>query len=133
MLFGEKLKYYRKRKKLTQQELAKMAGMGLNTINNYETGRTYPQKRSTYVLLAEILGVKTEDLRNESDDFFLDAEREYGSRGKKQATELVNELTAMFSGGELDEVDMDMMMRAISDAYWIAKDKNKKYIPKKKD
>ena len=29
------------------------------------------------------------------------------------------------------EYDMDVMMQAIMDAYWLAKEKNKKYTPKK--
>ena len=29
------------------------------------------------------------------------------------------------------EEDMDLMMKAIQDAYWIAKEKNKKFTPKK--
>ena len=29
------------------------------------------------------------------------------------------------------EEDMDVMMRAIQDAYWVAKENNKKFTPKK--
>lgn len=36
----------------------------------------------------------------------------------------------LFAGGELDQDDMDEMMKAIQDAYWIAKEKNKKYASK---
>jgi hypothetical protein len=31
----------------------------------------------------------------------------------------------------MDDEDLDAVMRAITDAYWIAKEKNKKYTPKK--
>ena len=41
------------------------------------------------------------------------------------------EVTGLFAGGEMAEEDMDIMMKAIQDAYWIAKDKNKKFAPKK--
>ena len=40
-------------------------------------------------------------------------------------------MTALFAGGELSEDSLDGAMRALNDAYWIAKDKNKKYAPKK--
>ena len=40
MRFGEKLRVLRKEKGLTQAELAKLAGGGLKTINNYEKGST---------------------------------------------------------------------------------------------
>ena len=39
--------------------------MGLRTIIAYEKGETYPQKRSTYQTLADILGVQADDLHNE--------------------------------------------------------------------
>lgn len=65
MTFGEKLRRTRKEKGLTQAELANQAGLGLRTIIAYEKGETYPQKRSTYQTLAEILGVQADDLHNE--------------------------------------------------------------------
>ena len=39
--------------------------------------------------------------------------------------------TGLFSGGELSQEDMDIMMKAIQDAYWIAKEKNQRFVPKK--
>ena len=65
MTFGEKLRRARKEKGLTQAELANQAGLGLRTIIAYEKGETYPQKRSTYQTLADILGVQADDLHNE--------------------------------------------------------------------
>ena len=131
MKFGEKLRKYRTEKGLTQAELAKKAGLGLNTISNYESGKTYPQNREVYTTLATILGVNPDHLHNENDDFITDATAKYGSRGAKQAQELREEITGLFAGGEMAEEDKDVMMKAIQDAYWIAKEKNKKYTPKK--
>ena len=65
MTFGEKLRRARKEKGLTQAELVNQAGLGLRTIIAYEKGETYPQKRSTYQTLADILGVQADDLHNE--------------------------------------------------------------------
>ena len=65
MTFGEKLCRARKEKGLTQAELALQAGLGLRTIIAYEKGETYPQKRSTYQTLADILGMQADDLHNE--------------------------------------------------------------------
>jgi len=131
MKFGEKLRKYRTEKGLTQAENAKKAGLGLNTISNYESGKTYPQNREVYTTLATILGVNPDHLHNENDDFITDATAKYGSRGAKQAQELLEEITGLFAGGEMAEEDKDVMMKAIQDAYWIAKEKNKKYTPKK--
>lgn len=131
MKFGEKLRKYRLEKGMTQSELAKQAGINVNTISNYESGRTYPQNREVYSILANILGVNPDHLHNENDDFLSDASAKYGSRGARQAQELIDELTGLFAGGELAEEDMDAMARAVQEAYWDAKEKNRKYTPKK--
>ena len=127
MRFGEKLRALRKEKGLTQAELAKLAGVGLKTITNYEKGTTYPQNREVYGTLAKILGCDADYLHNEGDDFIAMAHREYGYRGKR----LISEVTGLFSGGEMAEEDMDELMLAIQEAYIDAKKRNKKYTPKK--
>ena len=52
MKFGEKLRLARKRKKLTQDELAKLVGVSKRTIVNYESGEIYPKERKMYTTLA---------------------------------------------------------------------------------
>ena len=66
MTFGEKLRTLRLKKELTQMQLAKEAGLGLNTISNYEKGKTYPQNREVYATLAKILDVSPDYLHNEN-------------------------------------------------------------------
>jgi len=131
MTFGEKLRTLRLKKELTQMQLAKEAGLGLNTISNYEKGKTYPQNREVYATLAKILDVSPDYLHNENDDFLAQTQQQYGSRGVKQAQDLVSEVSGLFAGGEMAEEDMDEMMEAIQKAYWIAKKNNKKFTPKK--
>ena len=43
----------------------------------------------------------------------------------------MSEVTGMFAGGKLSEDALDGAMQALTRAYWIAKEKNKKYTPKK--
>ena len=117
MRFGEKLRVLRKEKGLTQAELAKLAGVGLKTITNYEKGSTYPQNREVYGILARILGCDADYLHNEGDDFIAMAGQQYGYRGKKGAERLLKEVRVAFSGGEMAEEDMDEMMLAIQEAY----------------
>ena len=131
MKFGEKLRKYRLEKGLTQAELARKAGLGLNTICNYENGKTYPKDREVYATLAGILGINADYLHNENDDFISEAQKQYGPRGKRQAMELVDELGGLFAGGELSEEDRDGVMQAMMDIYWKTKQENKKYTPKK--
>ena len=68
MKFGDKLRMARKAKKLTQAALAEQAGLSLRTIIAYEKGETYPQKRSTYQVLAGLLDVPLDYLRNEESE-----------------------------------------------------------------
>jgi len=130
MTFGEKLKHYRLEKGLKQTELAKLAGLGLNTISNYELGKTRPKDHKTYSVLADILGLDADYLHNDNDDFVDAAKSAYGSRGKKQAEQLMEDVTGLFAGGEMADEDLDEFMRAVQDAYWLAKEANKKYARK---
>lgn len=131
MTFGEKLRTLRLKANMKQKELAEKAGLGLNTISNYEKGKTYPQNREVYTTLANILGVSADELRNENDDFIISARERYGYSGKKQAQKLVEEMGGLFAGGELSDEDLDGVMKAFQDYYWKAKEDNKKYTPKK--
>lgn len=131
MKFGEKLRDLRKKSGLTQAELAEKAGISLRTVNYYESGQTYPQKREIYTTLANILDADVNYLRNEGDVFITNARQKYGYRGAKQAEELIADIGGLFAGGELSEADKDAVMQSLQQAYWDAKEENKKYTPKK--
>ena len=131
MKFSEKLRRARINAGLTQSQLASELGVSLRTVTNYETGDRYPKKRELYKKMAEVLGVEVNYLLTEDEDFIADAGEKYGAKGARQAQELLSEVTGLFAGGCLAQEDMDEMMRAIQDAYWIAKEKNRKYSPKK--
>lgn len=131
MKFCEKLKEARTRAGLKQEELAKALGVSLRTITNYESGERYPKKREIYYKLAELFHTEENYFLNEDEDFLLTAAEKYGSKGAKQARELMEEVSGLFAGGNIADEDLDEMMRGIQEAYWIAKEKNKKYTPKK--
>lgn len=131
MKFCEKLKEARKKAGLTQDEFAKAIGVSLRTVSNYESGERYPKKRETYYKMSEVLNVDVNYLLTEDEEFLIDAEAQYGKRGAKQAKELLAEVSGLFAGGNLADEDLDEMMKGIQEAYWIAKEKNKKYTPKK--
>jgi len=76
--------------------------------------------------MAEVLKVDVNYLLTDDEEFLLNAESKYGSKGARQA-----KVTGLFAGGELADEDLDEMMKGIQEAYWIAKEKNKKYTPKK--
>ena len=53
-----------------------------------------------------------------------------GCKAARDIDELVSEVTGMFAGGELSEDAIEGAYKALTDAYWIAKENNKKYAPK---
>ena len=68
---------------------------------------------------------------HEDEEFLLSAAEKYGAKGAKQAQALVDEVSGLFADGNIADEDLDVMMKALQDAYWIAKEKNKKFTPKK--
>lgn len=131
MTFGERIRELRTQKSLTQPQLADSIGVSVRTVKSYELGTSLPKTRETYQKLAEFFDVNINYLLAEDEQFILDAGATYGSRGKQQAHALIAEVSGLFAGGDIAEEDMDEMMKAIQDAYWIAKEKNRKYTPKK--
>jgi len=71
MFIGNKIKYYRKERNMTQDRLAEKLGLGKGTISNYESGYRTPQQDRLFEL-AEILEISINDLfpptkKNEKD------------------------------------------------------------------
>ena len=129
MNFSERLKKLRESKGLSQKELAERSGLSTRMVQKYEGGESRPRyEAAEKVALA--LEIPISQLLGEDNVFVAQAAERYGSRGAKQAEKLMSEVTGLFAGGEMAEEDMDTMMKAISDAYWIAKEKNRKYTRK---
>lgn len=131
MTFGEKVKAERTKLGLNQNELAEKIGVTRRVICSYENDKSRPRGMDRYKKLADALNLNLNYLLSEDEAFVANAEDKYGHRGARQAKELMEEVTGLFAGGEMAEEDMDVMMKAIQDAYWIAKENNKKYTPKK--
>ena len=131
MEFSEKIRNARTAKGWSQKELAEATGMSLRTIQNYELGARLPKKRDTYLVLAKALDINEDVLLDDNASFVLRANERYGSRGARQAWDMVADIAAMWSGGDMDEEDMDAIMQAMQEAYWEAKKNNRRYVPKK--
>lgn len=130
MKFNERLKKLREEKGLTQVQLSELTGISARMIQKYESGNARPRLDAAEKI-AKALNVTADQLLGNGDMLVAQAAEKYGSRGAKQAQQLTEEVTGLFAGGEMAQEDMDVMMKAIQDAYWIAKEKNKKYTPKK--
>ena len=123
MEFGEKLHNIRISRNLSQEELAEKTGVSRRSIQNYESGKMLPKKRSVYSVLAEALGVEESVLLNRDISFVLRANEQYGSDAMRQAMDLVADVKALWAGGEMEDEDMDEIMRALQEAYNEAKQK----------
>ena len=130
MKFNERLKELREKNNLTQEQLAKISGVSSRMIQRYEYGTSRPRLDAAEKI-AKALNVSTDELLGNADMLVAQANEKYGARGAKQAQQLTEEVTGLFAGGDMAEEDMDLMMKAIQDAYWIAKQNNKKFTPKK--
>lgn len=130
MELNERLAKLRRMKGLTQAELADKVGVTTRSIQNYELGTRTP-KMDTVAKIAEALEIDEKAILSDEDYFVIEAHEKYGSRGKKDAEELVKNATALFSGGQLSENDKARVLEAIQESYFEAKIINKKYTPKK--
>ena len=81
--------------------------------------------------IADALHTTTEYLLGSEEAFVIEAHEKGGAKSARDVNELVSEVTALFAGGTLDENAKEGVMAAINRAYWDAKEKNKKYTPKK--
>ncbi len=131
MKFGEKLRQARKRKKMTQEELSRLVGVSKRTIVNYESGEIYPKGRKMYHTLAEVLDLEPSYLLSEDEEFITEASDLYGSRGRMQARRLINQISAMFAGGELDDDDKLAFVHQIQELYFDSKEYSARFTPSK--
>ena len=131
MAFAEKFKTARMQAGLSQDQLSAELGISKRMIRNYENGSFLPTS-DKIPKIAKYFGVSIESLITEDEEFVAAAYEQGGSKGARDAKAIVDETTALFAGGKLSDDDMDAAMRAIQNAYWIAKEESKrKYTPKK--
>ena len=132
MEFKDKVKELRKGKKLTQSAVAQELGITLRAYQYYEQGTNYPSN-AILLRLAEIFEVTVDSLISMQDECLITVNEKGGnSRDKARIRRLTGEVTTMFVGGQLDDEDNDTAMRALTEAYWKAREMNKAtYTPKK--
>ena len=131
MTFKERLREKRQEAGLTQAELAKKVSVTDRTIQNYELGTRKPQTMKIVSDLAIALGTTPDHLLGTAETYVVEAREKGGRKAAKDIDELVSEVTGLFAGGQLSEDALEGAMKALNDAYWLAKEKNKKYAPKK--
>ena len=131
MSFKDRLREKRLEANLTQVQLAEKVSVSARTIQNYELGTRKTTKYDVVEKIAAVLDTTPEYLLGQSGMLVVAAHEKGGSKAARDIDELVSEVTGMFAGGTLSEDALDGAMKALNDAYWRAKEKNKKYTPKK--
>lgn len=141
MTFGEKIKEARLAMNLSQTELAQMTGISERSLYTYEQLGTLPRKNNIRKL-AEALHISVSYLLDESEtdtqsrideDIFIGEAREkFGSKGAKEAQAVLEQVSTLFAGGELDEEAKDVFFQAVMSVYMDSKKNAKeKFTPKK--
>ena len=131
MEFKDRLKARRNMLGISQEELAKKVGVTGRTIQNYELGNRSPQNMETAQKIAYALDTTVEYLLGSDGLLVTDAYEKGGAKSARDINALVTEISGLFAGGEIAEDEKDGIMAALNQAYWMAKEKNKKFTPKK--
>ena len=126
MTFGEKVRAGRLALGYAQKDVAEKAGLSVRTVQHYESGKMRPKQDNTYLLLARVLDIPADTLRDDGADLELAGKDKRGQEASAEARRLAEEVSVLYAGGQLCEEDMDAMMRAIQDAYRIAKEGRKR-------
>lgn len=133
MTFGAKVKDARKKHSLTQGDLARILGVSRRTVTAWETDTALPRTRKVYQKLADTLEVSMNYLLEADEETLTGSEDGAKRDSRREAVELVNELSGLFSGGQMAEEDMDELMFAVQNAYFEAKRKKKRKSPQDTD
>ncbi len=141
MDFAKKLIAARERAKLSMTDLGERVGVSRRSIYSYESGKSVPRENMLRKL-AKALGVTAEYLTtDECDDpeqgrireENVDAAREmFGSKGAREAEELLSRNVALLAGGSLDQEAKDAFFEAIMTAYVTCKNEAKAKFGQKK-
>lgn len=131
MEFKDNLRERRLALRMSQEELAQKVGITSRTVQNYELGNRNPQHIEIVQKLATALDTTVEALLGTEGMFVIGAYEKGGAKTARDINALVSEISGLFAGGEIDDDEKDGIMAALNQAYWKAKEKNKKFAPKK--
>jgi transcriptional regulator with XRE-family HTH domain len=126
LTFGEKVKQARLSQNLSQSELAAKTGISERSLYTYEQTNTIP-RTGNLKKLAEALRVsvgylvdeyETDTQKDIDQELFLaNVKNEYGSRGAREANELLQRAHALFAGGELEDSAKEIFFQSFMEVY----------------
>ena len=141
--FAEKLKSARMEAGMNQTELSEKVGVTRRSIFAYENGVSMP-RNNVLRRIASVLDVTVSYLTNEDstdpnegrvrEENINLAREKFGSRGAREAADLLDRNNAFFAGGEIPQEEKDAFFDAIMTAYVTAKEEaRKKFASKSKE
>lgn len=120
--FGEKLKYARMLKKLTQEELSSLCGISVQSIIKYEKEKLIP-RASTIHKLAEALEVSEEFLTNENIETPTIEDNSPTAEDQISIEKLLEDSKVLLAGGKYSMEDKEKFIEALTLAYYACKAK----------
>lgn len=142
MTFGEKIRQARIAMDLSQTELSKKTGISERSLYTYEQLGTMP-RMGNLKKIAEALCVSVGYLMDEeetdtqkdidNDIFVANAKNSYGTKGAKEASDILNRASALFAGGKLDDDAKDLFFRSLMEVYLDSKtEAREKFTPRQR-
>ena len=120
-MFSEKLKKLRKKKRLTQEQLAEQIDVARTTYSSYEQGRREPDNETL---------IRIADFFNVSLDYLLERTEAPHWTIKEESTELDELLRGnedlTYNAATITEEDRQALDNMIAGYYWNKEQKNKK-------
>lgn len=130
-MLGEKLRELRIKEGYSQKELGSKLSTSASTIGMYEQNRRSPGQ-DMLLKIATVFNVSIDYLLSHSTDEKIEpASKDVTKLLENLKTELMHEEGLMFNGEPATEEAIDSILQAMEIGLSIAKEKNKKYTPKK--
>ncbi len=111
--YGDRLKQARIEKGLSRPQLAKLCGISVKTIQNYETGFRQPNRIDTSQKFAEVLGVTV--------DYLINGNTDNDDLTEEDKSEILSHASALFAGGKLSEDEQLAFINELQTLYLDAK------------
>ena len=111
--YGDRLKQARIEKGLSRPQLAKLCGISVKTIQNYETGFRQPNRIDTSQKFAEVLGVTV--------DYLINGDIDNDDLTEEDKSEILSHASALFAGGKLSEDEQLAFINELQTLYLDAK------------
>lgn len=125
MSFSDRLKAARQSKGIQQKQLSELSGVSLRTIQNWESGVRSPSNFARIEQIADVLGIRSSDLLDDNEAFVASIGEKYGARSIKGAQKILTHIDNEYTNGELDEDDIEQLMKGMQEIYWKVRAHNK--------